>query len=100
MTLSAEETASFAKRSFSGRAGFDGSASATVNLSESSLHIVSASAEVIIPYDSIARSRLSKNSLGTIRIVMDSLEIFLNIEPTSDRLALFARLEEWVAGPV
>ena len=54
--------------------------------------------ELILPYETIARSKVSKDSSGCIRIAVDEMQVILEIGAMSDRLAFFARLEEWSDG--
>ena len=97
--LNNEDLTAFTKRAFAGRLSFDGSATVSIDLQDDcGLRVAGAFGEVLVPYESIARSELSKDSFGAIRITMDHLQILLDIEPIHDRLALFARLQEWMAG--
>ena len=89
---------SFTKRAFTGRLSFEGSTTVSIELQDCALQIAGEFGEVLVPYESIARSRLSKDGSGAIRITMDNLQVLLDIEPIGDRLALFARLQEWIAG--
>ncbi len=93
-----EDLASFTKRAFAGRLSFEGSATVSIELQDCGLQVAGKFGEVLVPYESIARSRLSKDSSGVIRITTNHLQILLDIEPIGDRLGLFARLQEWMAG--
>lgn len=93
-----EDLTSFTKRAFTGRLSFEGSTNVSIELQDCGLQVAGEFGELLVSYESIARSRLSKDSAGFIRITMDHLQILLDIEPIGDRLGLFARLQEWVAG--
>ncbi len=93
-----EDLASFTKRVFTGRLSFEGSATVSIDLQDCHVRFAGAFGDVVVPYESIARSRLSKDSFGAIQIATDHLQILLDIAPAGDRLALFARLQEWMAG--
>jgi hypothetical protein len=98
LTLSDQGLASFSKRSFGGALRFEGSAAVTVNLQDHGLQITGGFGEVLVPHELLAGARLSKDSSGTIKIAIEGLQLMLNIETIEDTLALYARLEEWVAG--
>ena len=93
-----EDLASFTKRAFTGRLSFEGSATVSIDLQDCHVRFAGAFGDVVVPYESIARSRLSMDRFGAIQIATDHLQILLDIEPTGDRLALLARLQEWIAG--
>ena len=93
-----EDLTSFTKRDFTGRLSFEGSTTVSIELQDCGLQVAGEFGEVLVPYESIARSRLSKDSSGVIKITMDHLQILLDIEPMGDRLGIFARLQEWMAG--
>ncbi len=96
--LNEEELTSFAKPSLTGRVSFEGSADVSLNLQDGRLKMVTSVAEISVPFESIMRSGLWMDSRGTIRILVDRLQILLDIEPTADQLGLFARMQEWAAG--
>lgn len=94
-----EDLASFTKEAYAGCLKFEGSANVTVDLHDCGLRVTGAFGELVLPYESMARWKVWKDSSGSIRIAIDDLTVLLDIGAMSDRVAFFARLEEWTAGP-